>query len=83
MGNRVARFTYDAQEGGLPISGLAGFAVEKLWEDGELVLSHGVQQGGSTRVLILSPVSDVLRLGAPANPSPHSRSAFTTFRTNL
>jgi serine/threonine protein kinase len=40
------------------MSGLAGYAVEKLWEDGEFVLSLAVEQGGSTRVLIVSPVSE-------------------------
>jgi serine/threonine protein kinase len=37
------------------MSELATYALERLWEDGEFVLSRGVRQGDSTAVFVLSP----------------------------
>jgi hypothetical protein len=37
------------------MSELARYALERLWEEGEFVLSHGVRQGDSTPVLVLAP----------------------------
>ena len=37
------------------MSELASYALERLFEDGEFVLSRGVRQGNSTAVLVLSP----------------------------
>jgi serine/threonine protein kinase len=36
----------------------AEYALERLWEDSEFVLSQGVREGDSTRVLVLAPASE-------------------------
>jgi len=45
--------------GVLPMSKRAEYALERLWEDSEFVLSREVRQDGSAPVLLLAPASDV------------------------